>query len=360
MQNSNAWQIKDKHILVLGGAGYLGSLLVRKLLRMKYTVTVYDNFLYESESLDGIDGGDFLSVVRGDVRDYDRLREVIAGKDVIVNLAAIVGDAACDLDVAAAKAINADANKHIYKLADELGVKLYVCASTCSVYGFSDDLLDEESFLNPVSLYAQTKLTSELLLFSMRHKVRPAMTVLRFATLFGWSKRPRFDLVVNTMASHAVANGKVTVFGGNQWRPHLHVMDAAESIISVIEAPKAVVDGEIFNVGGNELNMTILELGERIAGLVPGCTVERKQDIIDPRNYLVDFSKIKNTLGFKPRFDIQYGVGEIRRSFEEGKIETFEDPLYSNVNCLKSRRDRRRVGTEPIGLALPETLPEIV
>lgn len=338
LNKSESMDVKDKHVLVLGGAGYLGSVLVRKLLRMKYTVTVYDSFLYDPSSLDGIDGGDFLSVVRGDIRDYERLYNVIDGKDYIVNLAAMVGDAVCDLDLKATKEVNADSNKYLYKFADEFGVERFICASTCSVYGFSDDLLNEESFLNPVSLYAQTKLTSELLLMSLSHKVRTSLTVLRFATLFGWSYRPRFDLVVNTMTSNAVARGEVTVFGGNQWRPHLHVRDAADAIIAVLEAPAPLVEGEIFNVGGNELNMTILELGEMIARNIPGCTLQRKPDIIDPRNYLVDFHKIRRTLGFKLRFNVLDGVNEILRAHERGQIPSFDDPVYSNVNCIKHRR----------------------
>ncbi len=333
---TNARDIVDRHVLVLGGAGFLGSVLVRRLLALKYTVTVYDNFLYDRHSLDDLDAGDLFSVVRGDVRDTNRLRSVIAGKDTVINLAAIVGDAACDLDLEAAREINATMNRTAYEMAHEAGVERFVCASTCSVYGFSDDLLNETSFLNPVSLYAQTKLTSELLLFSMRHRVHTALTVLRFATLFGWSYRPRFDLVVNTMTGHSLAHGKLTVYGGNQWRPHLHVRDAAEAILSVIEAPVATVDGEIFNVGGNELNMTVRELGETIAGLVPGCRVETHPEAIDPRNYLVDFGKIRSALGFRPRYSIRDGVDEIIRKTREAALTTFDDPRFSNAVSLRS------------------------
>ena len=340
LYHNHPGDVRDKHVLVLGGAGFLGSILVRKLLRMKYTVTVYDNFLYDTRTLDGIDGGDFLSVVRGDVRDYDRLREVLPGKDVIVHLAAIVGDAACDLDVEASKKINADSNRFVYEMAHEFGAGQYVYASTCSVYGFSNDLLDENSFLNPVSLYAQTKLTSELLLLKLRHKLNPTLTILRFATLYGWSSRPRFDLVVNTMTASALSRGKVEIYGGNQWRPHLHVQDAADSIVAVVEAPPEKTDGEIFNVGVNELNMTITELGEKIAGTVDGCTVERRVEKADPRNYLVDFSKFNKALGFEPRYNIIDGVKEIVRHYNEGHVTTFNDPVYSNVKSLKDQKSR--------------------
>ncbi len=339
--------ITPRHVLVLGGAGYLGSVLVRRLLDLRYTVTVYDSFIYDRDSLEGIDGGDLFAVERGDVRDTARLRDVIAGKDVVVDLAAIVGDAGCDVDPAAARAINADAARDAFRLAADAGVERFVFASTCSVYGYGEDILDEASFLNPVSLYAQTKLTGELLLLADRHRVDTTLTILRFATLFGWSWRPRFDLVVNTMTGHALSRGRVTVMGGNQWRPHLHVRDAAESIVRVIEAPRDAVDCEIFNAGGNALNMTVRELGETIARLVPGCRLETRPEAIDPRNYLVDFGKIRERLAFVPRFGIADGVREIARAADREGITRFDAPRYSNVAILRALHERAGRETAP-------------
>ncbi len=332
--------IAPRHVLVLGGAGFLGSVLVRRLLERRYTVTVYDSFVYDRDSLEGIEADDFFAVVRGDVRDRDRLRGVIEGKDVVVDLAAIVGDAGCDVDPAAAREINADCARDAYRMAHEAGVERFVFASTCSVYGYGENILDESSFLNPVSLYAQTKLTGELLLLADRHRHRTALSILRFATLFGWSWRPRFDLVVNTMTGHALSRGAVTVMGGNQWRPHLHVRDAAEAILRVIEAPRDAVDCEIFNAGGNALNMTVRELGETIARLVPGCRLETRPEAIDPRNYLVDFGKIRQRLDFVPRFGIADGVREITEAARRAGLERFDAPRFSNVAVLRALHER--------------------
>jgi nucleoside-diphosphate-sugar epimerase len=329
--------ISDKHVLVLGGAGFLGSVLVRALLKLKYTVTVYDNFTYGSHAIQGLDQNDFLCIVQGDIRDKCKLAQIMPGKDIVVNLAAIVGDAACDLDPQATREINSLACSDMFKLADECGVKRFIFASTCSVYGYADETLTESSFLYPVSLYAQSKLASEVLLLALAQKSDVSLTILRFATLFGWSPRPRFDLVVNTMTSTAISSNKVTVFGGNQWRPHLHIRDAAEAVISVIEAPEKQVRSEIFNVGANHLNMTIADLGRRVATAVPNCRLEVREEAADPRNYRVDFSKIKSRLGFNTRYDIYDGIREIYGSFRKGKIPDFTDPTYSNFAYLKGR-----------------------
>ncbi len=327
--------IADKQVLVLGGAGYLGSVLVRRLLKLKYTVTVYDSFLYGSKSLSSLQQDDFLFIVKGDIRDNRKLSKIIPGKHIIINLAAIVGDAACEINPSDTKSVNATSTAELFNAASKYGAERFIQASTCSVYGCADSLLHENSFLYPVSLYAQSKLASELFLLSGSHKSSTSLTILRFATLFGWSFRPRFDLVVNTMTSNAFHRNLVDVFGGNQWRPHLHVRDAAEAIIAIIEAPLDCVQSEIFNAGGNNLNMTISTLGKKVVDVTPNCVLRENREALDPRNYRVDFTKLSRRLKYKTKYCITDGIREIYDNLLKRNIANPDDPVYSNVKFLQ-------------------------
>src|SRR5256886_786576 len=176
-------------------------------------------------------------------------------------------------------------------------------SSSCSVYGASNhDLLTERSRLNPVSLYARTRVLSENLLFDRAGDVEPV--VLRLATVFGLSPRMRFDLVVNTLTVKGVVDGKIPIQGGNQWRPNVHCRDAARAFIAALEAPADRVAGEVFNVGGDALNHRIADLGEMVARIIPGVEIVRQPDVADPRDYRVGFEKIRTVLAFEPEFTV--------------------------------------------------------
>ncbi|MCE7871507.1 SDR family oxidoreductase, partial [bacterium CPR1] len=249
------------------------------------------------------------------------------------HLGAIVGDPACALDEELTIEVNLMATRMIAEVAKGCGVRRFVFASTCSVYGASDELLDESSALNPVSLYARSKIASERVLMSLAD---PGFspTCLRFGTIFGLSGRTRFDLVVNLLAAKAVLDGEITVYGGDQWRPFLHVDDAALSVLLTLEAPLAVVRNEVFNVGCDEQNYTLDQIGRLIQAQEPGARIISSGQDSDRRNYRVNFRKIRNLLGFVPGFTLEQGIAQVIQAIRRGGVTDYRDSKYSNVKVL--------------------------
>src|SRR2546428_352844 len=258
----------SRRVLVTGGAGFIGSHLTRMLLERNYHVRVLDRFDYGRAGIDGVDDPR-LEVIPGDIcssRDVSRALRDVHG---VLALAAIVGDPACNLDPEETINLNYTATKVLVEACNFYDVRRVVFASSCSVYGASNhDVLTERSRLNPVSLYARTRALSENILFDRHGDVEPV--VLRLATVFGESPRMRFDLVVNTLTARAVVDKKIAIFGGNQWRPHVHCRDAARAFVLALEAPAAAVAGEVFNVGGDAQNHRIADLGDIVARCVEG------------------------------------------------------------------------------------------
>ncbi|MDD5421887.1 MAG: NAD-dependent epimerase/dehydratase family protein [Candidatus Omnitrophota bacterium] len=329
---------KEKHehtgrkILVVGGAGYLGSILVRKLLARDIKVRVLDILMYGSKSVEGLLKNRMFELVNGDMRDISTIVRALSGVDAVVNLAAIVGDPACKNRPEAAIETNYLANKALAEACKYHQINRFVYASTCSVYGTMDGnkLLDENSALNPVSLYARSKIHAEEGILSLMDE-NFSPTILRMGTLYGCSPRMRFDLVVNTMTKTAVKSGRISVHGGGkQWRPMLHVDDAAEAYIKCLEAPIHRIRGEIFNVGSEDENYRIIRLAEIVKGCVPGSKLVMEGKANDPRNYSVSFAKIRKALKFRPVVRMEKGVMDIKKKIGE-EIDNVDDPKYYNV-----------------------------
>jgi nucleoside-diphosphate-sugar epimerase len=212
----------------------------------------------------------------------------------------------------------------------------FIFTSTCSVYGANDQMLDERSELRPVSLYARSKIASEKVLLKLADESF-APVILRLSTIYGLSGRPRFDLVINLLAAKAVVDHEITIFGGGQWRPFLHVDDAARAIASVLEAPIQVVRNQFFNVGSNEQNYTISQIGDIIHSFVPDAEVVNKEDSVDARNYWVNSNKINQVLGFSPEWTVQRGVEQVIDAIKTGKVGDYRDTRYSNIKFLKEQ-----------------------
>ncbi len=332
-----------KRVLVTGGAGYIGSHLIRMLLERNYAVRILDRFDYGRSGIEGLDDSR-LEIVPGDICSSRDVGRALRGVDGVIALAAIVGDPACNLDPEETVNLNYTATKILVESCNFYGVRRLVFASSCSVYGASDQgLLTEQSRLNPVSLYARTRVLSENIIFDRAGEVEPV--VLRLSTVFGLSPRMRFDLVVNTLTVRGVVDHKISIFGGNQWRPNVHCRDAARAFLTALEAPAAKAAGEIFNVGGAGLNHRIAELGGMVAQEVGNVEVTQQQDDTDPRDYRVSFEKIQRVLGFEPEWTVPAGIREVAAAIRaDDRLREYQNPVYHNVQALKETfvRPRRR------------------
>ena len=324
----------NKKILVTGGAGYVGCVVVKKLLAKGYKVKVLDSLLdYNGKKT--LEENKNLEVVNGDIRHLEDLYIAIHDVYAVLHLAGIVGDPACNVDFTATITVNHEATKSLVEICKRFNVKRLIFASSCSVYGASKDIiLNEGSFLNPISSYAKTQIDSEqIILDSIGSDIVP--TMLRFGTVYGMSDRMRFDLVVNILTAKAVMEGAMTVFHGETWRPMIHVDDAANSYITVLEAPDELVNREIFNVGSNSQNYQMIELGRLVEQAIPGSKLEQVSINEDERNYRVSFDKISNLLGYKTEKTVLDGIEEIADSLRNGKIKNYKDDIYYNVNLME-------------------------
>lgn len=323
-----------RNVLVIGGAGYIGSALLPKLLKHGYRVRVLDLFLYGTDPIRDVTHHPHLELVHGDFRQVQTVVQAVRTMEAVVHLGAIVGDPACDLDEQITLDVNLSATQMVAQVAKASGIRRFLFASTCSVYGASEDLLDERSEVRPVSLYGNTKLVAERGLQSMADE-HFTPTILRFATIYGLSGRTRFDLVVNLLAAQAKTEGRITIFGGRQWRPFIHVDDAALGLFHVLNAPLALVDGEIFNVGCDEQNYRIGQIGELIQQHAEGAELLAEKTTSDLRNYRVSFRKIRNILGFRPQWTVEDGIRQVMDAVGNGDIQDYRDPRYSNVKYLR-------------------------
>jgi nucleoside-diphosphate-sugar epimerase len=324
----------QQQVLVVGGAGYIGSLLVERLLRLGYKVRVLDALLYGKEPLRAVEDHPDFQLMIGDCRNIRDVVQAVRGVDAIVHLAAIVGDPACEQDREAALEINYAATRMLIEVAKGHGVGRLLFASSCSVYGVTDQEMHETSDVNPISLYAQTKVDCENALLGARSdSFHP--TILRFATVFGLGYRPRFDLVVNLLTARARQDGMITIFNGQQWRPFIHVRDIVESVVTVLEAPVRLVSGEVFNVGDSRLNHTLQQVAETIEEIFPGTAVEHISNA-DRRDYRVNFDKINSRLGFSARYTLRDGISELKQAFDEGIIGDYKDLRYHNQRFLEA------------------------
>lgn len=326
-------------VLVIGGAGYIGSSLLPKLLKRGYKVKLFDCFMYGDEPIAACRNHHNLEIIRADFRHIDQVVAAMQGVSTVVHLGAIVGDPACAIDEDLTLDINLVATRMIAEVAKGNGIDRFIFASTCSVYGASDEILDEHSDLSPVSLYAKSKIASERVLLGMQD-ARFSPVILRFGTIYGLSGRTRFDLVVNLLAAKAVMDGEITVMGSDQWRPFIHVDDASSAVLQAVEARAEQLQHVVFNVGSNEQNLTLGGLGELINGIVPSAVIKVSDTNADRRNYYVDFRRIRQTFGFLPKWSLESGIRQVISAIDEGKVIDYRDPKYYNVQVINAERGR--------------------
>jgi len=323
-------------VLITGGAGYIGNYVVEEALIRGHEVRVLDKFLFGDAALGPLLGNERLEVQQGDIRHIEDLSYALEGMDAVVHMAGIVGDPACGVNEQATQSVNVEATKALVEVCKLHDIERLVFASTCSVYGASELMeLNEGSVLNPLSLYAKSKIDSEEIIqysthdkFSGPNDVSP--TILRLGTIFGWSRRMRFDLVVNLLTAKATLEGDIPVYGGEQFRPLVHVQDAGRAFVDALEAPRDVVDHEIFNVGDNDLNYRIKEDGRLVERKIDGAEVHFVEHKEDDRTYRVSFDKINHILGWETKRDITDGVREIADWMAEEGVTDYSDDHYRN------------------------------
>jgi nucleoside-diphosphate-sugar epimerase len=325
---------KAMSVLVTGAAGYVGSVLVGQLLHRGYTVRGLDRLLFGGESLVGVFTDPHFSFIKGDIRDRDCLRTALDGIDAVLHLAAIVGDPACAKQPDLARETNGEASRALFDICvEKTNIKRFVFASTCSNYGKMEDgkPVSEDSPLHPLSLYAELKVGFEKDLLSRRTRRDFIPTALRFGTVYGLSPRMRFDLTVNEFARELTLGKKLEVYGPQFWRPYIHIEDAARAYISVLESKAGMVDHNVFNVGDTHENYQKKMLIDEFKKVIPDARVAFFPKDDDPRDFKVDFSKIKKELGWKITKRVPQGITEMHLALRSGLISDPYSPKYSEI-----------------------------
>lgn len=325
--------------MVTGGAGYLGNIIVRKLLAEGYRVKIFDTFFFGRDSLKDLDGR--VELVKGDIRKFDLHPDLLKGVDAIINLAAFSNDPTAEANPKANMEINVEGTKMVAEAAKKSGVKRFIQASSCSIYYTNDpndEIKTEETAVNPTAPYSLTKRLAEKYLIEMTDdNFSPVM--LRQATVFGFSPRMRYDLVVNTFCKSAFTTGRLTVYsGGEMWRPLVHIADIADAYLACLVAPEEKIRGQVFNV--SHKNYRVLELAHWIKEVLKNkklIEVDAKYNDLSARerSYRVSTEKIKKVLGFEAKRGITEGVNEIWSYLERGEYTDFGNPKYYNIKWME-------------------------
>lgn len=332
----------DRHVLITGGAGYIGSLLTSELLRANYRVTVLDSLLFGGESLVPFLYHPNFHFVKADLTEpravKDSLKDGWDRPDAIVHLAAIVGFPACQaVGKQVAWRYNVDATKMVFGQAADLGVERFVFASSYSNYGLSPDgkPVTEESPLNPQSLYAETKIAAEEYLLSQKD-TSCAPLIFRFATLYGLSPRTRFDLIVNQFVLEAFTKRELIIYQRGYSRSFVHIHDTVRGVIMGLEAERSKISGEVFNLGTETGNYSKDDIVQLVLKRMPETTVEYKDLTFggDMRDITVSFAKIKNVLGFDTTLDVDDGIRELLFALKMEIIRNPTDEKYRNAQFI--------------------------
>ena len=324
--------MKSEQIFITGGAGYVGAVLVPRLLNEGYEVTVLDLMIYGEQVLPE---DSKLTTIKGDIRDADLLRMSIPGHDVVIHLACISNDPSFELNPTLGRSINLDAFRPLVEISRNAGIRKFVYASSSSVYGVKqEENVDESMTLEPLTDYSRFKADCEQILLEYQSPDFTTVTI-RPATVCGYSPRQRLDVVVNILTNLAYRKREITVFGGTQLRPNIHIEDMVETYIAVLRAPVDVIAGQIYNAGYE--NQPVSELAEIVRQEVGADVKLTTTSTDDNRSYHISSQKIKDQLGFRATFNINKAVKDLLDAFEKGWLpNSLEDEIYFNIRRMQS------------------------
>ncbi len=318
-----------KKVLIIGGAGYIGSLLTEILIKNNYKTIVFDKFIYSFDSLTKMRKNNNLKIIKSDTRDIAALYMAIKDADAVVHLGELVGDPMCSIDPDLTYSINYLATKNICNICKDLGVNNFLYVSSCSVYGSQTNFGDlvEQSSLNPQSIYAKLKIFCEKAILEAKSKnFKPC--ILRLGTVFGISHRPRFDLVINILTANAFKNKRITINGGNQWRPFVHVYDVANTINIIINKNFKNCSGEIFNI--SSFNMKISSISDYLKKIINKLKIKTLVNNLDKRNYQVNSTKAIKAGIFNPKRKLEDGIDEMINFLKKRKNFDYKNKKYIN------------------------------
>lgn len=320
-----------KNILIIGGEGYIGNILCENLISSNYNVTSYDNLIYNNNLcvLNKINLENY-NFVHGDMLDVGNLKFAMQNSDAVILLAGLVGDPITKKYPSESSAINDQGVKNVIDLCAKQNIENFIFISTCSNYGLikDDERADEKFELNPLSLYAKSKVKAEEYILSQIDKTDMNPTILRFATAFGLSPRMRFDLTISEFTRELAIGNELVVYDADTWRPYCHVQDFSILIKLVLESPKDQISWQVFNAGGDDNNATKKMIVNQILKKIPEGKIKYQEFGSDPRNYRVSFNKVKTVLGFKPKYNIQDGIDEL--------VEAINNHIFDNVESSKN------------------------
>ena len=321
-----------KKIFITGGAGYVGAMLVPHLLEKGYEVTVYDLMIYGSEVLEPHKK---LNIIKGDLRDIKKIKESVQNHEVVIHLACISNDPSFELNPQLGKSINLDPFEPFVRDCIDSGVERFIYASSSSVYGIKKEKnVSEDMSLEPLTDYSKFKVQCEKILLSFKNKNFTPI-VIRPATVCGYSPRQRLDVVVNILTNLAYHKRKISIFGGNQLRPNIHIKDMVQAYDLLIEADKEIVSHQIFNAGYE--NQSVSDLGESVKEIVGEDVILEKQKTDDNRSYHISSEKIKKVLNFSPKFTIRNAIEDLKKAFEDNKLpNSLTDEKYFNIKRMNS------------------------
>jgi nucleoside-diphosphate-sugar epimerase len=324
-----------KKIVVTGGAGYVGSVLIPKLLQKGHVVKVLDLYIYGDNVLDSVKNNPNLVQVKGDIRDRNLLEKELKGYDTVVHLACISNDPSFELNPELGKSINYDAFVGLVDVSKKVGIHNFIYASSSSVYGIKDEPeVTEDLSLEPLTDYSKYKADCEKVLQNESDD-NFIWTIIRPATVCGYSPRLRLDLTVNILTNHAINKGEITVFGGEQLRPNLHIEDMTDLYVFLLDLPDKKIYRKIYNVGYE--NYKVKEIAEIVKNNVNDAVPVKTVPTDDNRSYKVSAKKIKAELGFAAKHGIDEAVKDLKNAFEQGKIpNSLTDIRYFNIKTMQA------------------------